>query len=215
MSIKVSGGLREDGVVIGNTFDKYGSRNPLVRRMMSGFENALDELVARAAPTSIHEVGCGEGYWALKMWQQGLAVRGSDFSSRIVAIAQQNAASIGAPTEMFHQRSAYELQPGIDGADLVVCCEVLEHLDDPRAALRVLRAIAGRHVLLSVPREPLWSILNVSRGRYLSRLGNTPGHVQQWSAARFISLVATEFDVLEVRQPLPWTMALCSPRIAA
>ena len=34
-------------VPTGNTFDKYGSTNPVVRRLMSGFERTLDELFAR------------------------------------------------------------------------------------------------------------------------------------------------------------------------
>ena len=45
--------VSEDGVVTGNTYDKYGSTNPLVRRLMGGFERALDELLDRAEPRSL------------------------------------------------------------------------------------------------------------------------------------------------------------------
>ncbi|MDQ5835015.1 MAG: class I SAM-dependent methyltransferase, partial [Actinomycetota bacterium] len=48
-------------VPTGNTFDKYGSANPVVKRLMGGFHGALDELWAKAAPQSILDVGCGEG----------------------------------------------------------------------------------------------------------------------------------------------------------
>ena len=37
-------------VPTGNTFDKYGSSNPVVRRLMSGFHRTLDELWHQAAP---------------------------------------------------------------------------------------------------------------------------------------------------------------------
>src|SRR5262249_5216890 len=50
-----------DAVPTGNTFDKYGSTNPVVRRLMSGFERSLAELFDRAAPESLLDVGCGEG----------------------------------------------------------------------------------------------------------------------------------------------------------
>ena len=48
-------------VPTGNTFDKYGSSNPVVKRLMGGFHTTLDELWAAAAPRSILDVGCGEG----------------------------------------------------------------------------------------------------------------------------------------------------------
>ncbi len=52
--MKITGGATERGVVVGNVYDKYGSRNPLVRRIMRGFAGALDALLARAGPRSIH-----------------------------------------------------------------------------------------------------------------------------------------------------------------
>ena len=52
-------------VPTGNTFDKYGSANPVVRRLMAGFHGTLDELWARAAPESVLDVGCGEGVLTL------------------------------------------------------------------------------------------------------------------------------------------------------
>lgn len=58
MKMKVSGVAKEYGIVIGNAFDKYGSRNPLVRWIMRGFESSLDQLITKASPSSIHEIGC-------------------------------------------------------------------------------------------------------------------------------------------------------------
>ena len=37
-------------VPTGNTFDKYGSTNPVVRRLMSRFETTLGQLFTQAAP---------------------------------------------------------------------------------------------------------------------------------------------------------------------
>ena len=48
-------------VPTGNTFDKYGSQNPVVKRLMSGFHSSLDELWQHARPESVLDVGCGEG----------------------------------------------------------------------------------------------------------------------------------------------------------
>jgi 2-polyprenyl-3-methyl-5-hydroxy-6-metoxy-1,4-benzoquinol methylase len=210
--MRVSGGATEQGVVVGNVYDKYGSRNPIVKWLMRGFEGALSELVAQAAPASIHEVGCGEGYWVLRWNRSGLDARGSDFSGKAIELARLNAAQQGVAAERFAVRSVYELEPGRDGADLVVCCEVLEHLERPEEALRRLQGVVSRHLIVSVPREPIWRVLNLARAKYIGSLGNTPGHLQHWSTRAFTQLVARYFEVVAVRTPLPWTMALCRRR---
>lgn len=74
--MKISGGLKENGIVIGNTYNKYGSHNPIVRKIMEGFDSALSDLVSKAAPKSIHEIGCGEGFWVLQWNQKGMLARG-------------------------------------------------------------------------------------------------------------------------------------------
>lgn len=213
MGIKVAGGVRENGVVVGNAYDKYGSRNWLVKRIMAGFELALSGLVERAAPKSIHEIGCGEGYWVLRWLEEGRQARGCDFSSHAIDLARQNADARALDSEcVFDVKSIYDLQSAEDSADLVVCCEVLEHLEDPDAGMRALQRVATGHLILSVPREPLWCVLNLARGKYIGSLGNTPGHLQHWSARGFVRWVEQYFEVIEVRSPLPWTMLLCRPR---
>jgi len=93
-----------------------------------------------------------------------------------------------------------------------VACEVLEHLEDPEPALVALARVTRHHLFASVPREPLWRVLNLARGRYLGRLGNTPGHLQHWSRAAFVRLLSRHFVVRALRTPLPWTQVLCEPR---
>jgi 2-polyprenyl-3-methyl-5-hydroxy-6-metoxy-1,4-benzoquinol methylase len=116
------------------------------------------------------------------------------------------------PPIAFQVADLYQLSPGCDAAELVICCEVLEHLPDTVRALEILSQLARPHLIVSVPKEPLWRILNVARGRYWSELGNTPGHLQHWSRRGFIALLEQHFEVVEVRAPLPWTMALCRAR---
>lgn len=207
--MKISGGLKEDGIVVGNAYDKYGSKNPIVRHLMRGFDEALSELVNIAQPKSIHEVGCGEGYWVMQWSEQGIDARGSDFSSQVIDIAQANAQERNIEASRFKSLSIYDLQNPADSADLMVCCEVLEHLEDPEQGLLALKSVARDYVILSVPREPIWCALNMARGKYLLQGGNTPGHIQHWTKSGFAAFVAKHFDVLEIRSPLPWTMLLC------
>ena len=209
MNFTVAGGTLDSGVVVGNKYDKYNTRNPIAQRIMRGFDSSLSELVAIARPQSIHDVGCGEGYWTLRWLEQGYQVKGSDFSSQAIEIARRNAANRGLSEQTFSATSIYDLDPSRDGADLIVCCEVLEHVESPKEAIAALKAVTREWLIVSVPREPLWRILNIARGQYLSDLGNTPGHIQHWSKSSFIDLVGSYFGVKEIRSPLPWTMLLC------
>lgn len=203
MRVRISGGAKEDGIVIGNAYDKYGSRNPIAKWMMSGFESTLSKFVAKASPESIHEIGCGEGYWVLRWSEQGLSAKGSDFSSNIIKIAQANARSYGLSPSLFKRRSIYDLDSVQDEAELIACCEVLEHLENPDAGLMALQRVARNYLIVSVPQEPLWRALNLARGKYIKCLGNTPGHIQHWSRNGFFELISKYFDVVEARSPLP------------
>jgi len=209
LQMKIAQGIRENNIVVGNTFDKYGSNNPLVRWIMKGFHDSLDSLVSVAAPGSIHEIGCGEGYWVLEWNRKGIVARGTDFSKKVIGIARENAQNRGMQPSLFSVRSIYEITPEHDAADLLVCCEVLEHLERPQTGLEALKRAASRYLVLSVPREPVWRIFNMIRGKYVRSFGNTPGHVQHWTSNSFIELVSGYFDVIAVKKPLPWTMLLC------
>lgn len=204
-----SGPLLHDDIVIGNRFDKYGSRNPVVRALVEGFDRGLSDLLRQVGPVrSVLEVGCGEGHVTAKLAAQfpGARVLGTDFAPAIVEIARRE-----HPQLEFRAVSIYDA--GTLGEwDLVVAPEVFEHLEEPARALKSIAAIAGRALVVTVPREPIWRLLNLARGQYWSALGNTDGHVQHWSRRALVRFLSEEVDVIAVRTPLPWTQALCRPR---
>jgi 2-polyprenyl-3-methyl-5-hydroxy-6-metoxy-1,4-benzoquinol methylase len=200
-----------DDVIAGNVYPKYTTRNPLARLLVANFQANLRALVRRSGARQVHEVGCGEGFLARWLAAHGYRVRGSDLSPAMIAEARRRSAGITPPIA-FQVADLCQLDPDRDAAELIVCCEVLEHVPDPARGLEVLGQLARPHLIASVPKEPLWRILNLARGRYWSELGNTPGHLQHWSASAFTALLAQRFEVVEVRNPLPWTMALCRAR---
>ncbi|MEM9553172.1 MAG: methyltransferase domain-containing protein [Acidobacteriota bacterium] len=206
--------ILDDGLVTGNVYDKYGTRNPIARWMVGGFLDAFRDLAQSSGADRALEAGCGEGRLSLELARLGMRVRASDVSPKIIDIARRTVAAESAGDEVataieLEVRSLFELTPARDAAPLVVCCEVLEHVDEPERALDVLASLASPHLLVSVPREPLWRVLNMARGRYLRDFGNTPGHVQHWSRRGFLDLLERRVEVVAVRSPLPWTMALC------
>ena len=164
----------------GNVYDKYGTSNPVARRLMAGFMAQLDELVDRAGAKEAHEVGCGEGELAIRLAVRGIAMRGTDAFPQVLVEARRRAEAAGAEIE-FEAAPVEQLDPDHHSAELIVCCEVLEHLADPDRALDVLASLARPWLIASVPREPLWRALNLARLSYVGDLGNTPGHLNHWS----------------------------------
>ncbi len=188
---------------------KYRARNPVVRAIVRGFLTAFDACLRRAAPEVVLEAGCGEGFLTDRIRTLFPAARivGLDASAAVLEVARREFPDVPLV------RGSIDRLPCADRAvDLVVACEVLEHVTDARAALAEVRRVSGRHALLSVPREPLWRALNLGRGKYWSGLGNTPGHLQHWSTDAFLRFVRHELDVVDVYRPLPWTMVLCRAR---
>jgi len=193
--------------VSGNYYDKYNTKNPVARWLMDGFFRAFDGMVATTGVREAFEVGCGEGHLTLRMIEAGMSASGIDLEHDAIVEARANARAAGVHAR-FEVEDLYALDPASRRSPLIVSCEVLEHVPDPDRALARLVRLADPWLLVSVPNEPLWRTLNMARGKYLADLGNTPGHIQHWSATGFEILVRRHAHVVEVRQPLPWTMIL-------
>ncbi len=196
-----------EGTVTGNTFDKYGSTNPVVQRLMAGFERTLAELFEQAAPRSLIDVGCGEAVlthkWATQLGDR--RVVGIDLEDPSI---QQHWQARTAPNLEYKVMKAENLPFADNEFDVATAIEVLEHVPDPAHTVAEMARVAERWLLVSVPREPLWRGLNVARGAYVKDLGNTPGHLNHWSKRSFVKLLGRHGDVVEARSPFPWTMLL-------
>jgi 2-polyprenyl-3-methyl-5-hydroxy-6-metoxy-1,4-benzoquinol methylase len=197
-----------EGTVTGNTYDKYGSTNPVVRRLMARFEATLDELFTQADPQSLLDVGCGEAVLT-HQWAQRLGD-----SRRVVGIDLDDPALHAewarrtAPNLEYRVMKAENLPFADHEFDLAAAIEVLEHVPDPEHTVAEMARVAKRWLLVSVPREPLWRALNMARGAYWKDLGNTPGHVNHWSKGSFVALLSRHGEVVQARSPFPWTMLL-------
>lgn len=194
--------------VAGNTYDKYATTNPIERRMMQGFFDALDAALDGLEPSLVVEVGAGEGHVTRRLVERfpEAAVVGLDLPDGGLAGEWRQ---LGLP--MFFG-DATRL-PFPDGSvDLVVMLEVLEHIPAPERALREVARVCAGTIVMSVPREPIWRAGNLARGRYVKALGNTPGHVNHWSSRGFERFVASELDIVGTARPLPWTMVRARPR---
>ncbi|MBA3303247.1 MAG: class I SAM-dependent methyltransferase [Acidimicrobiia bacterium] len=191
-----------EAVPTGNTYDKYASANPVERRLMATFLTQLRRALPDVAPARVLEVGVGEGEVALRVRERypGAFLTGVDLPDPTLADhwAQRDLpasfADVGALP--FPDRSF----------GLVLAIEVLEHVPSPEDALAEIARVASGQVVLSVPREPLWRMANLARGKYVATFGNTPGHIQHWTRRSFTRLVSRHLQVTGVQTPPPWTM---------
>ena len=198
----------QPGNVAGNTYDKYASTNPIERKMMTGFFAALDQMLSGVDPSVIVEVGAGEGHITERLRERfpAATVAGLDLPDSELAGEWRQ---LDAP--MFFG-DVTRLPFADDSVDLIVGLEVLEHVPSPSAALEEIGRVCRGSAVLSVPREPIWRLGNMARGRYIREMGNTPGHINHWSARSFEQLVSEHFVVDRTRRPLPWTMVRGVPR---
>lgn len=187
-------------VPVGNVYDKEAASNPIERRLVAGFSSALLDLLP-ARPHRVLEVGCGEGGQLRKVARlaPGAELFGFDLPSDELAARWE-----GLDAQMACG-SAEHLPYPDDSFDLVLALEVLEHVPDPDAVLAEIARVGTGAVVLSVPWEPVWRLGNLARGRYVSDLGDTPGHIQHFGRGAFRRLVGRHLKVRAVRRPFPWT----------
>lgn len=188
-----------------NFSDKYLKSNFITRALIKNFYESIGNIVSKIDAERILEVGCGPGFstqYLLKFLKNNY-FEASEYEAGLAKEAQNR-----NPGVKIQQESIYGLKRGNDSFDLVIALEVLEHLENPESALRELQRVASRYCMVSVPDEPLWRILNICRLKHLRNLGNTPGHLHNWSKDGFAKLVGRYFKVVMIKKSFPWLIIL-------
>jgi 2-polyprenyl-3-methyl-5-hydroxy-6-metoxy-1,4-benzoquinol methylase len=187
---------------------KYDAVRGVEARLLTRFRAGLERELRRLDPASVLDAGCGEGHvtaWVADALPRA-RIRGIEPrpEARAAAIARRPGVEVRAG-------DLRALDEPRAGWDVVLCTEVLEHLDDPGAALAELARVARRALVLTVPHEPWFRLGNVARGRYLRRLGSTPGHRWTWSRRSFAALVDRHARVEGSRSLFPWQLVVARP----
>jgi 2-polyprenyl-3-methyl-5-hydroxy-6-metoxy-1,4-benzoquinol methylase len=190
---------------------KYQCAHPFaVARINNFFENLIG-LVTIAKPSHILSIGCGEGFDTKGIYEKGdidvVYSCGVDLNYEALRMAKE----LLAP---FHfdaiQGNIYDLPFELRRFDIVLCLEVMEHLEYPDRVLRELSQRFDGHCVFSVPNEPLYRLTRLLLMRKnIRQLGDHPEHVNHWSKNGFVQLIRRYLVIDQVVAPFPWTMVLC------
>lgn len=198
-------------VIDTSNFRKHTHTNPIQRRLIDRFHRVILSRIAELVPETFLDAGCGEGFVAELLLQRlpGLKLTGFDFNPASVELARQK-----NPAGTFTEASIFDIPFPDRSFDAVGCFEVLEHLPDPRAALKELARVASGHVVMSVPHEPYFCMMNAARGKNLDirPRGSDPDHKNFWTRKAFGDFVAQELDVVWLGGSLPWTICVAKRR---
>lgn len=187
-------------------FEKHNTKNPIGRMFLNNFLKTAVNTIRPLNIETILDAGCGEGFTLQKLREEkiGKVYKGIEFDSEAVLVANKM-----YPNIEVEQGDIYKLPFKNNTFDLVVCTEVLEHLENPRKAYRELLRVSRKYVLISVPNEPFFTIQRIGRLQNIRHLGAHPEHIQHWTIPAFLKFVKVRGVKLMVRKfPIPWTMVV-------
>jgi len=188
-------------LAVGHHFNKHVTTNPIYRLFVQYYRKNLQEMVGDMEIYSVLEIGSGEGHIVeyVKNIKTELNFIASDIDFALVRESR-----LRVPIVDWVVCYGEQLPFPSESFDLVLACEVLEHLNHPELVMQEIKRVGRRWLLATVPHEPWWRLLNLMRLKYISNFGNTPGHLQHWTINGFYEFVSKFARVIHLRSVFPW-----------
>jgi 2-polyprenyl-3-methyl-5-hydroxy-6-metoxy-1,4-benzoquinol methylase len=190
-----------------DNYKKHTHKNPIQRFLLGNFFKNLVNLTKAKTVDSILDVGCGEGFTLNRLKENGIGkkLEGIEYLQAAIDLGKKT-----YPDIKITKGNIYELPYKDNEFDLVLCTEVLEHLEEPEKALKELVRVSRKYLVISVPNEPFFMLAQLIRGRNWSRLGNDIEHINHWTMFGFPQFVKknARVKILAKRFPFAWTMLL-------
>lgn len=183
---------------------KHTTKNPVGKFFLNNFLNTVVKTTRPLHIETVLDAGCGEGFTLGRLQKEkiGKTFEGIEYDAAAVELANQL-----YPALNIIQGDIYKLPYKNNSFDLVICTEVLEHLENPKKAYRELLRVSRKYVLMSVPNEPFFTIQRIGRLQNIRHLGAHPEHIQHWSVSAFTKFVKVRgVKIITRKLPIPWTM---------
>lgn len=188
-----------------DNYRKHTTKSKAQKYLIERFYDVFMTEVEKLQPETVLDVGCGEGFTLERFHKKkiGKKLVGIDFLKTAIDIGKKE-----RPYLDLNVGNIYDIPFKDNSFDLVICSEVLEHVDDPKKGLKELARVTKKNAILSVPNEPWFMMANFVRGKNWSRWGNDIEHINHWSTGSFVNFVSKELKVKVVKRPFPWTLLI-------
>ncbi|MGN0366667.1 MAG: class I SAM-dependent methyltransferase [Suilimivivens sp.] len=198
-------------------YEKYMTKNPLKRKMVENLNEKIvnyitqiaKEITKKKGLVRILDAGCGEGFITDLIYRnvEHAQITGLEYTKEALDLARQMNPDID-----FVEGDIYQLPFCDNTFDIVLCTEVLEHLNEPERALSEMARVADHTVFLTVPNEPWFCMGNLVVLKNVSRLGNPVDHVNHWTYRGFVKYITAQYVNFGKKQSdrsFPWTIMIC------
>lgn len=187
-------------------YQKHMTADPSRKFFVKRFNSALTKTLQELSPSSILDAGCGEGFTLNKFFEEGIGknLEGVDFSKEAIELGKKH-----FPFLKLKEGDIYDLPYKKDSFDVVICTEVLEHLENPKKAISEVLRVSKRYVVFSVPNEPFFMGGRLIRGLNVKQFGNHPEHINHWTYFSFPDMLKNNgVKVMMIRLPFPWILVV-------
>jgi 2-polyprenyl-3-methyl-5-hydroxy-6-metoxy-1,4-benzoquinol methylase len=181
-------------MLVMSQYKDYGFRSSEKSQIHAYLTKPLLEALAGKKNIKILDVGCGNGWLASLLLEQGYDVYGTDASASGIAIANER-----HPGRFYVQDLTSDSLPTELGAikfQIIISTEVVEHLYNPRGYVSFCKAVlskaGGGEIIISTPYHGYFkNLLLAASGKmdnHLSALWDG-GHIKFWSKATLSRLL--------------------------
>jgi len=181
---------------------KYENPNFFHQLFLGRFIDAVARELKSLPPGRTLAFGCGEGFLLWELSRRGVrfdTLTGLDLRGDALKEAKEM-----LPEYHFVQKDLLTYNPSEGPFDLVIASQVLEHLPNPKIFLEKLISLARGPLLISVPLEPWFHLINLARGRDIGHFGHHPEHINQWGVRSFRKFVEAHATITRIYTVFPF-----------
>ncbi len=185
------------------TEEKY--HNILTKGITSNFIKNLLIEVKKFKTNSVLDIGCGTGYITKRISLVKPKVIGCDIDKEKLVLAKKYTKN----KIRFKHVNDKKLPFKDNSFDLIICSEVLEHIEDIDFFLTEIKRVGKKFLLITVPNEPYFRIANFLRLKNVLEFGNGHGHINHFNKKTLKKVFPKEFKLKKLKiNSCLWLMAI-------